>query len=276
MLVRFSTTLPCCMDRYKCDIAAHLETQLKLKGQLAQASELPEANEWPVFGHFFEAINRCAVFCTCGCTVSRVVNGGHVVPFVDITFSEPRLRASSGTCHHLSEQFHGLNGRNVAKDFAVELGVLGTTLPKGEEINFVRLWFFGARSDARDAFNAILDVLAQQNIGEYQAIVERERSVAARVHRRETLMVAVFLLMWLGFSCCGATLAGSQFGWVAGIVGFVGGLLAFPALFLFYLYMDLISWRVRKREQIGTAITAAESRTNNGDGPTGSGVFDLP
>ena len=210
MLVKI--VVPCCSQQHKQGGGAHWRRHLDLKAHPERASELPEAKEWPALGDFVEAINRCSAFRTCGCAASSSFSE---VPFVDIAFNEPQLRASAAVYRQLSNQIHRLDGTNIVESFAVELSTISANLPDREEISALRIWLLGARWEAADAFHAIVGVLAQQDIGEYVAIAKRERAAAAKERCLVILAATLFLLVWCGFGCGGALLAGTRFGWVA-------------------------------------------------------------
>ena len=138
MLVKI--VVPCCSQQHKQGGGAHWRRHLDLKAHPERASELPEAKEWPALGDFVEAINRCSAFRTCGCAASSSFSE---VPFVDIAFNEPQLRASAAVYRQLSNQIHRLDGTNIVESFAVELSTISANLPDREEISALRIWLLG-------------------------------------------------------------------------------------------------------------------------------------
>jgi len=137
-------------------------------------NELPEAKEWPALGNFVKAINRLEQFRTCGCTASGRTEGGYEAPFVDIAFDDQRLWNSSAAYDHLSAHFVNLHETDTAGQFVLELCGCGATLPDGKDILSLRLWLLGNRDDAPAVFEAVLSLLARQDIGEYLAIGANE------------------------------------------------------------------------------------------------------
>lgn len=55
-----------CLPEKK-DVSTTRGKYIDLKNEPGRAVELPEAREWPAFGDFIEAINRCPAFRTAGC-----------------------------------------------------------------------------------------------------------------------------------------------------------------------------------------------------------------
>ncbi len=199
MLVRIVT--PCCSPEREQGDGAHPGRHLDLKAHPELASELPEAKEWPALGNFVEAINRCSDFRTCGCAVPM---SRDEVPFVDIAFYAPKLTTSRDVCRKLSDQLCRLDGNDIAGRFSVELSIVNATMPDRKKINAVRLWLLGAESDAVHAFCAILALLAQQDVSEYELLAEQERARAGQRRFYIRLILTLFILAWFGVSCGGA------------------------------------------------------------------------
>ncbi len=133
----------------------------------------------------------------------------------------------------------GLDGTDVAGDFVVELCDCDARLPDREKILSLRLRLLGDRELAPEVFKALLSILARQESDEYRAVAEQDHQQMKRRRRRAILFLVLFLVLWIGFGCAGATLAGGQFGWLAGIGGFIGGLVLFLALAILCVYLWL-------------------------------------
>ena len=160
MLVKI--VVPCCSQQHKQGGGAHWRRHLDLKAHPERASELPEAKEWPALGDFVEAINRCSAFRTCGCAASSSFSE---VPFVNIAFNEPQLRASAAVYRQLSNQIHRLDGTNIVESFAVELSTISANLPDREEISALRIWLLGADGRPPTRFMRLLECLHNKTSG---------------------------------------------------------------------------------------------------------------
>lgn len=239
MIVRFNNQTTCQVNQHNRDISAHQGRYIDLKQYPERANELPEAKEWPALGAFVEAVNRCRTFRTSGCTASGATEGGHDAPFVDIAFADSLVQLSPAAYRQLSNELLELDGSDVAGDFVVELCDCNATLPDRKTILSLRLWLLGDRKLAPEVFKALLTLLARQETDEYRAVAEQDHQQMKKERRRAIIFLVPFLMLWIGFGCAGATLAGDQFGWLAGIGGFIGGIVLFPVLALLCLVLWL-------------------------------------
>ncbi len=257
MLVRLSTSTPCCMELHAKAIAANLARQLNRKSHPEKSREPSDARGWPAFADFLREINKCSVFCTCGCNISSSAHRDGAAPFVDIAFSDARLRNSPTASLELSCRLSVLDGASVSAGITVEVSPIGVTLPDGQRANFLRLWILGTRVEATNAFHAILGVLTSQDTADYLAIAELDRVAAAKEHRRSVLKVATFFLVWLVFGLAGAALGQATLGWLAAIGGFIGGLLLFVAIIVAWLWWVFVGseWLHIRRKRIGGVKT---------------------
>jgi hypothetical protein len=121
VIVRFNEVMACQVRQFSNDVSANQGRYLDLKLHPEQATELPEAREWPALGEFIAAVNMTDGFRTSGCMASGVTPGGHPAPYVDIYLDQPLTRKSPKALRKLASALEQLTDGTTVPNFILEL-----------------------------------------------------------------------------------------------------------------------------------------------------------
>jgi hypothetical protein len=232
MIVRLNERSTCDVFQTEKDVSAKRGKYIDLKKQPERANELPETKEWPAFGAFLEALNRCEAIRTAGCSLDGESPSGEIAPFVEIVLDHEWTQHSPTALRHLYCRLHELNVPGVAGNFILEVCRSTAHMPDGGDLDSFRLWLLGSRPELETAFPLIVAKFKGQLIRDYVPVAEpdykramQEKSERKQEPRGSWFVPSLMVGLWLGIGGMAALLC-SNFGWTASVVALASWILS--------------------------------------------------